>query len=142
MRPSLFGPPWWLVLHYAAWKENGSAAADLLLAVPLLLPCRTCRESAAEFLHALPPQPSPFHATVALHSAVNKKLGIRDPFEDMAEVLDRRFSSGAVLLPMATVTAALAMTREGVDMSDARNVAAYNLAVSALRRALGSGFEA
>lgn len=130
------------MLHYAAWRDNGAAAADLLLALPLLLPCRTCRDSATEFLHNLPPQPSPFHASVALHSAVNHKLGIRDPFEDMAEVVSSRFASGAVVLPMATVTAALAMTRSGVDMRDDRTQAAYNLAVSALRRALGSGFDA
>lgn len=121
-------------MHYAAWRDNSTATTDLLLALPLLLPCRACRDSSAAFLQQMPPQPSAFHATIALHTAVNDKLGIRDPFEDMAEVLSSRFASGAVVLPQATVLAALAMTH--TDPADPRVDAAFRLAASALRRAL------
>ena len=136
VRPSQFGPAWWLLLHYVCWVDGGDAAADLLMALPLLLPCSACRARTYQLMSTMPLQASPLAASVTLHAAVNAKLGVRQPFPDMLSVVQRRFTSGAVTLTRSALLAALYMSVLDIDFADPLRVAALRLGVSALRRAL------
>jgi hypothetical protein len=87
LRPSTWGPFFWLTIHIIALGypneptyTDKHAARDFFQSLGHLLPCPTCREHYKQHIAALPITPhldrrgDLFKWTVDLHNAVNKSL--------------------------------------------------------------------
>lgn len=87
--PEIFGPPLWFVLHNASvyYPENASPLhaermKNIILGLPVLLPCETCKEHATNFIeenkHLLSDicktKKSLFEFFVDFHNYVNERL--------------------------------------------------------------------
>jgi hypothetical protein len=88
LRPSVWGPPFWLTIHIIALAypatptySEKKAAKEFFESLLHLLPCPTCREHYAEHTRTLPLVPhldtrdDLFKWTLELHNAVNRSLG-------------------------------------------------------------------
>jgi len=86
--PDAFGPAFWFTLHNAstAYPENPTrfiqdGMKQLLLNLPIIIPCVTCKEHFWTFLKAhdleviTSSRVQLFHFLVAAHNAVNKRFG-------------------------------------------------------------------